>query len=86
MFLLASLHAEFFFMFFMSSADFFFKVKGTFLNFFSEILPGCQTVWIQTWPDVSLALIWEQAICKGYQQTTKDIKSSTKEEPMLGLS
>ena len=31
----------------------------------------CQTVWIQSRPDVLLGVIWVQTICKGYQQTIK---------------
>ena len=30
----------------------------------------CQTVWIQIRPNVLSGLIWVQAVCKSYQQTT----------------
>ena len=43
------------------------------INFFekiSEIPSECQTDWIQIRPDVLSGLIWVQAVCQSYQQTT----------------
>ena len=40
--------------------------------FFSGILSDtseCQTFWIQIRSDVSSGLIWDEIVCKGYQQT-----------------
>ena len=34
-----------------------------------SIPSGCQTVWIQTRPDISSGLIWVRTVCNGYQQT-----------------
>ena len=65
--------------FFLSSADFFYKIK-----FFETILPGIssklQTVWTQTRP-----LILVQTACRGYQQTTLAYKELKKmgENPCL---
>ena len=53
----------------LTSADFFQNI------FFQKILSGtlseCQTVWIQIRTDILSVLIWVQAVCKGYQKTTK---------------
>ena len=38
--------------------------------YLSAILLECQTVWIQTRPDISSGLVWVQTDCKGYQQMT----------------
>ena len=39
-----------------------------------SIVPSeCQTVWIQIRPDILSGLIWVKTVCKGYQQTTKDV-------------
>ena len=53
----------------------FFVVCWFFQNqLFRKILLGipseCQTVWIQIRPYFSLCLIWVQAVCKSYPQTT----------------
>ena len=44
------------------------------INFLEKFLSGipseCQTVWIQIRPHDLSGLIWIQAVCKGYQQTT----------------
>ena len=41
---------------------------------FRKILSGipleCQTVWTKIRPDVLSGLVWDQTVCKGYQQTT----------------
>ena len=50
---------------------FFFKL--TFSNKSSEIPSECQIVWIQIRPNVLSGLIWVQTVCKGYQQTTKEL-------------
>ena len=55
-------------MFFLSSADFFFK--STFLRNTFRNKSECQTVWIQIRPDIKSGLIWVQTVWKGYQQRT----------------
>ena len=53
----------------MSSADFFLKVN-LFKNL-SGTLSENQKVWIQIRNNILSVLIWDQTVCKGYQQTTK---------------
>ena len=60
----------------MSSADFFginFLKKET-----SGTLSERQTAWIQIRTDILLPLIWDQTVCKGYQQITKVAASKEK--------
>ena len=45
--------------------------KYFFQKHLSGTLSECQTVCIQIRTHVLLVLIWEQTVCKGYQQTTK---------------
>ena len=52
----------------LSSVDFF--QNQLFGKILSRIKSECQTDWIQIWPDILLGLIWVQAVCKSYQQTT----------------
>ena len=58
-----SLHAGYVFMLLLS-ADFLKKN-------ISKTLSECQTAWIQIRTDILSVLIWVQAVCKSYQQTTK---------------
>ena len=36
-----------------------------------EIPAECQTVWNQIRPNILSGLIWDQTVCKVYQQTTQ---------------
>ena len=61
----------------LSSADFF--QNQLFSKILSEIPSECQTVGIQTKPDILSGLIWVQTVCKGYQQMTlggKELKKT----------
>ena len=40
-----------------------------FENNISGVPSECQTIWIQTRPDILSGLVWVQTVCKGYQQT-----------------
>ena len=62
------LHAGYFFMLLLSSANFF--QSELFPKILSGTLPECQTVWIQIKTDILSVMIWVQTVCKGYQQTT----------------
>ena len=61
-------------MFFLSSADFFQN------QCFRKILSGTpsesQTVRIQIRLDILTGLIWVQAVCKSYQKTTLEAKTT----------
>ena len=48
----------------------FFFQNQLFRKLLSGIPSECQTDWIQIRSDVLSDLIWVQAVCKGYQQTT----------------
>ena len=61
---------------FLLSADFF--SKSTFLKNFFQEYHKCQTVWIQTRPDILSGLIWVKTVCKGYQQTALGCQWSDK--------
>ena len=65
--MLNTLHAGYFFMLLLSSADFF--QNKLFQNILSGTLSECQIVWIQIRTDRMSVLIWVQTVCKGYQQT-----------------
>ena len=41
-----------------------------FRNILSGIPSQCQTDWFQTRPNILSGLIWDQSVCKSYQQTT----------------
>ena len=46
--------------------NFFFKI-----NFFEKFFQNeCQADWIQNRPDILSNLVWVQAVCKGYHETT----------------
>ena len=74
-----SLHAGYFFMLLLSSADF--LQNQPFQKILSGPLSECHTVWIQIRTDVDVlsVLIWVQTVCKGYQQTT-NFKNDTSRE------
>ena len=57
-------------LFFMTFCCLLFLFKITFQKILSEIPSECQTVLIQISPDVLLGLIWDQTVCKSYQQMT----------------
>ena len=42
----------------------------------SGTLSEYQMVWIQIRTDMQSVLIWVQTVCKGYQQTTKQVAST----------
>ena len=49
------------------------------INFFekkNQEYHQCQTVWIQTRPDILSGLIWVQTVCKGYQLRRQRVKLS----------
>ena len=48
----------------------FFIKSHPFRKILSRILFKCQTVWIQTRPDILSGLVWVQTVFKGNQQTT----------------
>ena len=56
---------------FLSSADFF--QNQLFRKILSGIPSECQTVCIQTRPDILLGQRWVQTVCKSYQQMTLDL-------------
>ena len=47
----------------------FFKIN-IFKKNLSRTISECQTVWIHIRTEILPVLIWVQAVCKGYQQTT----------------
>ena len=58
----------------------FFKIIF-FENFFQELPPECQTVWILIRPNKLLGIIWVQTVCKSYHRTTlgdKELIGTTK--------
>ena len=59
--------------YFLSSADFFFKISF-FENFFQEY-HQCQTAWIQIRLNILSARIWVQTVCKCSRQITFSILS-----------
>ena len=64
-----SLHpGNFFFFFFLPSADFF--LNQLFQKTLSGIPTKCQTDWIQISLRILTSLIWFQTVCRRYQQTT----------------
>ena len=56
---------------------FFFFQNQLFRKILSGIPSECQKVWIQIRPDILLGLIWVQTLCKGYQQTTLELRMHT---------
>ena len=44
-------------------------IKTNFQKIISGTLSECQTDWIQVRTDILSVLIWDQTVCKGYQQT-----------------
>ena len=66
----SSLHSGYFFIFLLLSADCFQNLLIQ--KVLSGTLSECQTVWIQIRANILWVLIWVQAVCKGYQQKTKN--------------
>ena len=66
-----SLHAGYFFMLLLSYADFFSKLIFS-KKFFQEHYQSVKRFWIQIRNNILSVLIWVQAVCKGYQQMTKN--------------
>ena len=60
-----------------------------FNQLFRKIISGiqseCLTVWIQIRPDVLSGLIWVQAVCKGYHETTLLGNGLATGEPFFSL-
>ena len=65
-----------FFMILLSSADFF--LNYFFFKYLLEMPSECQTFWIQIRHNILLGLIWDQIVCKGYQQKTRAGKEESK--------
>ena len=63
------MHAGYFFMNLLQSADYLSKLFIQKKNL-SGTISECQIVWIQIRTDVLSVLIWVQTVCKGQQQTT----------------